>query len=64
VFDNILKIFTGRAERGDREADISKLKVKSGFDSSGMPYIDLTDKDTATIYKEKLKAFEGIKITR
>lgn len=39
----------------------AQRKIKSGFDSSGMPYIDLEDRDTAMIFKEKLKAFEGIK---
>jgi len=37
-------------------------KIKCGIDNNGMPYIDLTDHDTALIIKEKLKAFEGIKL--
>ena len=36
-------------------------KIKSGFDSSGMPYIDLTDKDTAIIFKKKFKRLENVK---
>ncbi len=60
MFDYIRNIIGFNEEKAENR-DISKLKVKSGFDSSGMPYIDLTDKNTAIIFKEKLKAFEEIK---
>ena len=59
MFDFIINLLSrDTAERG--ELDMENLKVKSGFDSSGMPYIDLTDRGTAIIIKEKLKVFKGI----
>ena len=46
------------------QPDLAKRKVKSGFDSFGMPYIDLSDRDTALIFQQKFKAFEGINTTK
>ncbi|KPV96457.1 hypothetical protein AN214_01552 [Pseudoalteromonas sp. P1-9] len=45
----------GRAEKTKKSA------VKFGYDKNGMPFIDMSDRKTAQIFKKKLEAFEGIK---
>ena len=59
MVDLIKNIFSHDASNS--ESARARREIKSGFDSSGMPYIDLEDRDTAMIIKEKLKAFQGIK---
>lgn len=36
-------------------------RVKSGWDDNGNPYIDMTDRGTAQVFKDKVKPFESIK---
>lgn len=38
-----------------------KSKVKFGYDKNGMPFIDMSDRETAQVFKKKLEAFRGIK---
>jgi len=48
---------------GKKEDDGAKpLRIKSGIDGLGNPYIDLSDKNTAKAFMKKTKEFEGIKI--
>jgi len=55
---NILNMMFSK-EKNDSEKE--RTKIKSGFDKSGNPYIDLTDKKTAEAFMEKAKRFEKIK---
>jgi len=43
---------------------LKRNKIKGGWDKHGMPYIDLTDRETAKIIMKKIeKGFDDIKIT-
>jgi hypothetical protein len=42
----------------------SKSGVKYGYDKNGMPYIDMSDPQTAQVFKKKLEAFENIKTVK
>lgn len=39
----------------------SKSRIKSGYDKNGMPFIDMSDPETAQIFKKRLESFRGIK---
>lgn len=45
----------------NKEKQTKKSNVKFGYDSNGMPFIDMSDPKTAQIFRKKLEAFEGIK---
>jgi len=55
----ILNLMFSKEKNGSGKG---RAKIKSGFDKSGNPYIDLTDKKTAQAFMEKAKRFEKIKI--
>ena len=55
-----MKIFGFTISRIEKK-NKSDSRIKSGYDKNGMPFIDMSDPETAKAFKERLESFRGIK---